>query len=85
MSISFEQMTGDDHLATRLILNKVQAISIFIEVRLKIRLQINDYEIVINSFISAFSHNLTGFSAIVHKFTKIYPVFSNYELTKQFM
>ena len=27
MSISFEQMTGDDHLATRLGLNKVQAIS----------------------------------------------------------
>ena len=31
------------------------------------------------------SHNLTWYSAIVHKFTRIYPVCSTYELTKQFI
>ena len=38
---------------------------------------------VINFF--HISHNLTWYSAIVHKFTRIYPVCSTYELTKQFM
>ena len=46
-------------------------------------LQVNDYEIVLNFF--HISHNLTWYSAIVHKFTRIYPVCSTYELTKQFM
>ena len=46
-------------------------------------LQVNNYEIVINFFY--ISHNLTWYSAIVHKFTRIYPVCSTYELTKQFM
>ena len=49
----------------------------------RILLQVNDYEIVIN-FLDI-SHNLTWYSAIVHKFTRIYPVCSTYELTKQFM
>ena len=31
------------------------------------------------------SHNLTWNSAIVHKFTRSYPVWSTYELTKHFM
>ena len=45
--------------------------------------QVNNYEIVVNFF--HISHNLTWYSAIVHKFTRIYPVCSTYELTKQFM
>ena len=45
--------------------------------------QVNNYEIVVNLF--HISHNLTWYSAIVHKFTRIYPVCSTYELTKQFM
>ena len=31
------------------------------------------------------SHNLTWYLSIVHKFTRIYPFCSTYELTKQFM
>ena len=46
-------------------------------------IQVNYYEIVLNVF--HISHNLTWHSAIVHKFTRIYPVCSTYELTKQFM
>ena len=46
-------------------------------------IQVNNYEIVVNIF--HISHNLTWYSAIVHKFTRIYPVCSTYELTKQFM
>jgi hypothetical protein len=46
-------------------------------------LQVNGYEIVENFF--HISHNLTWYSAIVHKVTRIYPVCSTYELTKQFM
>ena len=46
-------------------------------------LQVNDYEIVVNFF--HISHNLTWYSAIVHKFTRIYQVCSTYELTQQFM
>ena len=46
-------------------------------------LQVNNYEIVVNFFHT--NHNLTWYSAIVHKFTRIYPVCSTYELTKQFM
>ena len=46
-------------------------------------LQVNTYEIVVKIF--HISHNLTWYSAIVHKCTRIYPVCSNYELTKQFM
>ena len=45
-------------------------------------LQVDNYEIVINFF--HISHNLTRYSAIVHRFTRIYPVFSSYEQTKQF-
>ena len=43
-------------------------------------IQVNNYEIVVNFF--QISHNLTWYSAIVHTFTRIYPVCSNYELTK---
>ena len=43
----------------------------------------NNYEIVVNFF--HISHNLTWYSAIVHTFTRIYPVCSTYELTEQFM
>ena len=46
-------------------------------------IQVNNYEIVVNLF--HISHNLTWYSAIFHKFTRIYPVCSTYELTKQFM
>ena len=46
-------------------------------------IQVNNYEIVVNFF--HISHNLTWYSAIVHKFTRINPVCSTYELTKQFM
>ena len=46
-------------------------------------IQVNNYEIVVNFF--HISHNLTRYSAIVHKFTRIYLVCSTYELTKQFM
>ena len=49
----------------------------------KFYVQVNNYEIVANFFY--ISHNLTWYSAIVHKFTRIYPVCSTYELTKQFM
>ena len=45
--------------------------------------QVNNNEIVKNFL--HISHNLTWYSAIVHKFTRIYPVCSTYELTKQFM
>ena len=47
------------------------------------QIQVNNYEIVVNFL--HISHNLTWYSAIVHKFTRIYPVCSTYELTKQFM
>jgi hypothetical protein len=54
------------------------------ELGLKVRcIQVNNYEIVINFF--HISHNLTWYSAIVHKFTRIYPVWSTYEPTKQFI
>ena len=43
--------------------------------------QVNNYEIIINFF--HVSHNLTWYSAIVHKFTRIYQVCSTYELTKK--
>ena len=46
-------------------------------------LQVTNYEMVVNLFQT--SHNLTWYSASVHKFTSIYPVCSTYELTKQFM
>ena len=46
-------------------------------------IQGNNYEIVINFF--HISHNLTWYSTIVNKFTRIYPVCSTYELAKQFM
>ena len=46
-------------------------------------IQVNNYEIVVNFF--HISHNLTWYSVIVRKFTRIYPVCSTYELTKQFM
>ena len=46
-------------------------------------LQVNNYEIIVKYF--HISHNLTWYSASVHKFTRIYPVCSTYELTKQFM
>ena len=45
--------------------------------------QVNNYEIVVTFF--HISNNLTWYSAIVHKFTRIYPVCSSNEMTKQFM
>ena len=45
--------------------------------------QANNFEIVVIFF--HISHNLTWYSAIVHKFTRVYQVCSTYELTKQFM
>ena len=47
------------------------------------KLQVNNYEIVVKVF--HISHNLTQYSAIVHKFTRICPVCLSYELTKHFM
>ena len=38
------------------------------------KVQVNDYEVDLNFF--HISHNLTWYSAIVHKFTRIYPVYS---------
>ena len=46
-------------------------------------LQVNNYEIVVKIF--HISHNLTWYSASAHKITRINPVCSTYELTKQFM
>ena len=45
-------------------------------------LQVKYYEIVVKIF--HISHNLTWYLAIVHRFTRIYPICSTYELTKQF-
>ena len=45
--------------------------------------QVKNCEIVVKFF--HISHNLTWYSAIAQKFTRIYPVCSTYELTKQFM
>ena len=46
--------------------------------------QVNNYEIVVKFF--HISHNLTWCSAIVHtEFTRIHPVCSTYELTKESM
>ena len=50
---------------------------------ISVKVQVNNYEIVVNFF--HIGHNLTWYSAIVHKFTRIYPVCSTYELTKQLM
>ena len=50
---------------------------------LPILLQVNNYEIVVKFF--HICHNLTWYSDIVHKFTRISTVCSTYELTKQFM
>ena len=47
------------------------------------KMQVNDYEIVVVIF--HISHKLTWLSAIVYKFTQIYPVCSTYEVTKQFV
>ena len=59
----------------------------FLETQLRSRkcvfVQVNNYEIIVNFF--QISHNLTWYSAIVHKFTKTNPVCSTYELKKQFM
>ena len=38
--------------------------------------QVNNYEIIVKIF--NISHNLTWYSAIVHKFTRIYPDFSTW-------
>ena len=46
-------------------------------------LQVDNYEILLNFF--HISHNLTWYSVIVHKFTRIYLVCSIYVLTKQVM
>ena len=52
-------------------------------IKLNLMLQVNYCEIVVHFF--HISHNLTWCSTFVHKVTKIYPVCSTYELTKQFM
>ena len=44
------------------------------------QIQVNNHEIVVNFF--HISHNLTWYSAIVHKFTRIYAVCSTYEQHK---
>ena len=49
----------------------------------KCMVQVNNYEIAVNFFY--ISHNVTWYSVIVHKFTRIYPVCSTYELTKHFV
>ena len=46
-------------------------------------IQVNNHEIVVIIF--HISYNLTWHSAIVHKFTRIYPVCSTYVLAKQFI
>ena len=46
-------------------------------------LQVNNYEIVVKIF--HISQNLTWYSEIVQRFTRISKFCSNYELTKQFM
>ena len=43
------------------------------------KVQVINYEIVVNFF--HVNHNLTLYSAIVHKFTRIYPICSTYEQT----
>ena len=47
------------------------------------KVQVNNYEIVVKFF--HVSHNLTWYSEIVQRFTRISKVCSTYELTKQFM
>ena len=42
--------------------------------------QVKNYKIVVDIFHTC--HKLTWYSAIAHKFTRIYPVCSTYELTK---
>ena len=49
----------------------------------KLNVHVNNHEIVAKFF--HISHNLTLYSKIVHKFTRILTVCSTYELTKQFM
>ena len=46
-------------------------------------IQLNNYEIVVKIF--HISHNLTWYSEIVQRFTRISKFCSTYELTKQFM
>ena len=65
-------LEGHGHCCTKVRLEKYRPI------------QVNIYKIAISFFHK--SHELTCYcSAIVHKFTRIYPVWSTYELTKQFM
>ena len=45
-----------------------------------VKVQVNNYEIIVK--FTHISHNLRWYSAIVHKFTRIYPVCSTYELPK---
>ena len=56
---------------------------IFIKIWGLCEIQVNNCEIVVKFF--HISHNLTWYSEIVHKFTRLYPVCSTYELTKQFV
>ena len=65
---------GGDHTPTPLDFGKKEAKTSPI--------QVNHYEIVVK--FAHINHNLT-YLAIVHKFTRIYPFCSTYELTKQFM
>ena len=65
-------LEGHGHCCTKVRLEKYRSI------------QVNFYKIAVSFFYK--SHALTCYcSAIVHKFTRIYPVCSTYELTKQFM
>ena len=61
----------------------LNAIEGFFFIKNWISIQVNDYEIVVKFF--HISHNLTWYSAIVHKFIIIYPVCSKDDLTKKFM
>ena len=59
--------------------NEVQTPTFFKNFKIRYcSVQVNNYEIVVIFF--HISHNLTGYSAIVHKCTRIYPVCSTYEL-----
>ena len=59
------------------------AITFFAKLTFSRLLRVNNYEIIVNFF--HISHNLRWYSVIVHRFTRIYPVCSIYQVTKQFM
>ena len=79
-----------DLVTIRAIIRRPWNISVTSDVELELAeliqcrfLQVNNYDIVVKIF--HISHDLTRYSAIVHKFTRIHPICSTYELTKQFI